>query len=370
MPLDRSGTYLKIFVDSFQVDSSLPKFNEAITKAEKEIISYVKESSFAKGLTEEAIKDELKRNPDSLMNYISGSTSEEFKENYNKVELAIGKYKESKKLPIYLDSDELDKITDSTDLLIVHNQTKLVDRMRTNHGDILTNFMNWELVEGGIEKKKGKWKRWFEKFKRTLPKIEKSNLLDPLAFFKLVKLTSENSKKSYIERTGPYLAAIKRASDMGQKALVDQLLSGMFIAKYESILRAEGFDKAITEAQLVDFIKKTKKGVQLSYIKNFARNVPEEVLRVKKKADDLWVFDNYCVLYYDPEKKAYSMTAKEQEKERQRKADPILFGMILGSRKLYYITDWTDEWCDLTLEEFLKVSGLAGEDKIKIPLKI
>ena len=369
MPLDRSGTYLKIFVESFQVDHSLPKFNEALVNIEKEIISIIKESPMAKGLTEEMIAEELKKNPDTYMNYVVGSTSEEFKENYNKLELAIGKYKEKHKSQLFLDSDELDKIVDSSSLIVVHNQTKLVDKIRTNHSDLLTNMFSWEVAEGGSSKK-NKWRKWLEKFKKSLPKIEKSNLIDPLAFFKLVKLTSENSKKNYIERTGPYLAAIKRASEMGQQALVDQLLSGMFIAKYESILRAEGFDKAITENQLVDFIKKTKKGVQLSYIKNFSRNVPDEVLKAKKKADDLYVFDNYCVLYYDPEKKAYSMTAKEQEKERQRKADPILFGMILGSRKLYYITDWTDEWCDLTLEEFLKVSGLVDENKIKIPLKI
>lgn len=156
---------------------------------------------------------------------------------------------------------------------------------------------------------------------------------------------------------------------MGQTALIDSLLSGMFLAKYESILRSEGFDKSISEEQLVSFIKKTKKGVQLNYIKNFSRNIPQEVINIKKKADNLYVFDNYCVLYYDPEKKSYSQTADEAIKERKRKADPILFGMIAESKKLYYIADWIDEFCDLTIEEFLKVSGLDNKD-IEIPKTI
>lgn len=44
------------------------------------------------------------------------------------------------------------------------------------------------------------------------------------------------------------------------------------------------------------------------------------------------------------------MTQKEKEKAK----DPILFGVIQGSRKLYFIGDWIDDYCDLTLEKMMK----------------
>lgn len=37
--------------------------------------------------------------------------------------------------------------------------------------------------------------------------------------------------------------------------------------------------------------------------------------------------------------------------------DPILFGVMEHSRKLYYIGDWKDEYCDLTLEDMFTSLG-------------
>ena len=192
-----------------------------------------------------------------------------------------------------------------------------------------------------------------------------------MKFFDLVKLTTKQETIDYYNRIGPYLLAIKKAKLMGQTALIDQWLGRMFIAKYESFLRAKGFHHKITEAQLVKFVKKTKKGVVLTYVKNFSHPIPDQVLQKKLEADDLHVFDNYVILHYDPSGKVYAKTEQEKEKERSYRSDPILFGLIADSRDLYYITDWTDEYCDLTLDKFLEVSGLNKKsleigEKIKI----
>lgn len=153
---------------------------------------------------------------------------------------------------------------------------------------------------------------------------------------------------------------------MGQQALVDSLTQEMFTAKYESILHAEGFDCKISEEQVVEFVKRAESGIRLDYIENFARPIPEDVIKIKLKADDLLVFDNYCVMYYDKESKGYKQTEAEKEAERRKRTDPILFGLISGSKNLYYVADWIDEYCDLTLEEFLKVSGLERK-AVEIP---
>jgi hypothetical protein len=36
--------------------------------------------------------------------------------------------------------------------------------------------------------------------------------------------------------------------------------------------------------------------------------------------------------------------------------------LIAGSNKLYYVADWVDEYCDLTLEKFIDVIGVKKEE--------
>jgi hypothetical protein len=136
------------------------------------------------------------------------------------------------------------------------------------------------------------------------------------------------------------LNALKEAEDAGQIALKEKLQSQLIINKYESILYGARIYYVIDETMIVDFVKKCKKGLRLDYVKNFIRPIPKQVIERKKMADSLEVFDNYAVLHYDPEMKSYSDTKKDSE-EKERKKDPILFGLISGSNKLYYIADWT-----------------------------
>ena len=102
----------------------------------------------------------------------------------------------------------------------------------------------------------------------------------------------------------------------------------------------------------IEFYKECKKGLELTWIRAFIRVIPEKASDRKQEADALKVFDNYVILHYDIDKKAF----KEEDK------DPILFGVISGSRKLYYIADWVDEYCNLTLEQFV---DKFGEEAIK-----
>jgi hypothetical protein len=132
----------------------------------------------------------------------------------------------------------------------------------------------------------------------------------------------------------------------------------MIANKYESLLYSEGLYYVVSEQQVVDFTKKTEKGLSLTYLKNFARPLPQDVVDMIAKVNGYGVFDNYVVLHYDPKGESYKPT----EKEIAKKKDPILFGVIAGSNKLYYITDWVDEACNLTLQEFVDTLGIEKED--------
>lgn len=220
-----------------------------------------------------------------------------------------------------------------------------------------------EIYKGNSEKESFTEKaiNWF----KHLKKKKTSNEFDAIKFFSLVKTTSKESVSTYKDRVSKYLIALHNAAKIGQTAMVEQLLREMVANRYESVLYAEGYYYAITEEQMVDFINKCERGIRLDYLKNYGRVIPKDVVDKIDKVNQLEIFDNYVVLYYDPDGKIYKETAKEEAKRR----DPIIFGVIASSKKLYYITDWIDEYCDLTLEQFVDTLGITKDDVINESFK-
>ena len=201
-----------------------------------------------------------------------------------------------------------------------------------------------------------KIKSLFKKKESEIKEDEK--YMDALQFFSMVKASSKESVATYRDRVSDYLKSIHNAVTVGQTALVEDLLRGLVTNKYESVLFAEGLYYVVNEKQMVSFVKQCEKGIKLEYVKNFTRPMPQDVVDKIAKINQLEVFDNYVVLYYDPDGKIYKETAREEAKRK----DPIVFGVIAGSEKLYYVADWVDEYCDLTLEAFIDAIGVKQEE--------
>jgi hypothetical protein len=124
---------------------------------------------------------------------------------------------------------------------------------------------------------------------------------------------------------------------------------------FENVLFALGRKKYLTEEQMLEFGRKCEKGLCLDWICDFVRPIPETVLEEKRKCDDSLLFDNYLVLHYDPDNKA--TTEKARAAEVQKRKDPILFGVVKNSRNLYFVADWKDELCDLTIKDIVDKLG-------------
>lgn len=182
--------------------------------------------------------------------------------------------------------------------------------------------------------------------------------MDALKFFTLVKASSKESAVVYKDRVSKYLTALHNATNIGQTALQEELIRGLIVNRYESVLYAEGYYYAVTEELVAKFASQCERGLKLSYLKNFARPIPQDVIDKVSKMNELEIFDNYVILYYDPEGTIYKETAIEEAKRR----DPIIFGVIAGSKKLYYVADWIDEYCDLTLDAFVDAIGIEKDD--------
>jgi hypothetical protein len=189
------------------------------------------------------------------------------------------------------------------------------------------------------------------------PKPQQSGRISIEQFFTSVH-NSARELDLVRNRAAGYEQAMLRAKQAGQQALLEQLKAGMNAYKMETQLLALGLPRFLEEQDLVKFYKQSKKGLRLDWVKNFVRQVPQEVLAKKIRADEIGIFDNYAVLHYDPQVKSYA----ETEEEKVRRKDPILFGLMSGRRRLYMVGDWKDEYCDLTLDQ---VADALGEGSVK-----
>lgn len=178
--------------------------------------------------------------------------------------------------------------------------------------------------------------------------------------FKLVKKSCEEIDANDNRLLGYRQAAIV-AENSGQTALKESLNEKYNICYSELKLKDIGFNKYISEENIINFVKKCPKGLRLDYIKNFTRQIPESIIDKKNKCDNLFLFDNYVIMHYDPTSKSY----KETQREIELKKDPILFGLIKGSRKLYFIDEWIDEICDLNLDQIAELIGKKSIENIK-----
>lgn len=195
------------------------------------------------------------------------------------------------------------------------------------------------------------------KFWKKRPKVAKVTMTIP-EFFHSVR---DNAEQLALvdKRAEGYAAAIKATVVSGQTAFREQLIKNLVAVRAETQFLAMGLSKYLREETVVEFVKKCPKGLQLDFVANFARVIPPELLKLKAEADQRGIFDNYAVLHYDPAGKSWA----ETEKEKAKRKDPILFGLMDGRRLLYYIGDWVDEFCDLTLDQ---IADRLGKKAIEV----
>lgn len=152
-----------------------------------------------------------------------------------------------------------------------------------------------------------------------------------------------------VEIADYYEKALEDAKATGQKSLIEKIENILEISRTEAHLIQMKLNKYVSEEQMIDFYEKTdrNKKLKLTWIKNFVKIIPEKIITLKKEIDERGLFDNYVILHFDPNGDATNLT----EEEKEVKKDPILFGVMEKSRKLYYIADWVDDYCDLTLDK-------------------
>lgn len=104
--------------------------------------------------------------------------------------------------------------------------------------------------------------------------------------------------------------------------------------------------------------------IKIIELSNYEREIPDEIVQVVEQTKD--IFDEMYVVYTDYTQK----TSKRVDATRKEK-DPILFGAFFDSKnricvdRFYYLGDWIDEYCDLTLERMVNECNQKGVNILK-----
>lgn len=170
------------------------------------------------------------------------------------------------------------------------------------------------------------------------------------------------------------ITLLRKYKITGQESAMRKILFHLSCIDKEFELVKIGINSFVYREDIEFFIDNVKdKVVKIINIENYEREIPYEIVDVIR--DVKGIFDKLYIVFTD-------YTGKEErkvEKER-RNADPILFGVFQSEKarcvvdRFYYLGDWEDKYCDLTLSSMVgQLSGLGKdnvEKKISTPLSI
>ena len=200
--------------------------------------------------------------------------------------------------------------------------------------------------------------------------VEEKNKITPSQYFEHLKnakktITTDALKESY----GVFMKLAEKYDALGQTKSLEKLTFLADTLQKEEKLIEMGITTYVYKDTVEDYIEnvadQTVKIVELS---RYMREIPDELVETVTKTKGL--FNELYVVFTD-------YTGKEErkvEKERRDK-DPILFGVFKNgttvSDRFYFLGDWVDEYCDLTLdkmiEEYKNKKGVSPVNETKIP---
>jgi len=142
----------------------------------------------------------------------------------------------------------------------------------------------------------------------------------------------------------------------------------------ERMLVSMGVDTFVYKSDIEDYVSNVAdKSVKICEIGDYERDIPDEIVSIVAKTKDL--FNVMYIVYTD-----YTGKSERRIEAAKRTQDPILFGSMMDRDKgviverFYFLGDWVDEYCDLTLDKMVaevkKKKGVEIRREISTPKDI
>ena len=202
--------------------------------------------------------------------------------------------------------------------------------------------------------------RWTNK--NTDVKEEDKKEYTPAEYFEMVKGKIHDESPDNIKLLfNTAMKQLKRYMITGQKAAAKELYAKCLYLEKEMSILDKGITKYVFRNDVDHFIDDVAdRCVCVVEMSEYERMIPDDIVDIV--ADTTDIFDTFFVVFTD-----YTGEKRSKVERDKREKDPILFGaLLLDGRvgpKLYYIGDWVDDFCDLTLDKM--ITELTKSDKKK-----
>lgn len=178
--------------------------------------------------------------------------------------------------------------------------------------------------------------------------------LNPSEYFEIVKsrkqtVTDEDLSRIYDN----CLDLLNKYKITGQTAGMRKLLFHLESIEAEREIVKMGITTFIYRDDIDEYIDNIAKDtVKIIELEKYEREIPDEIVAIIEQVKDK--FDQLYILFTD-----YTGKIERQVEKERRQKDPILFGTFQNERtktvidRFYFLGDWEDEYCDLTLDKMV-----------------
>lgn len=180
--------------------------------------------------------------------------------------------------------------------------------------------------------------------------------LSPSEYFERVKGQKEKATDEMLTQVyDNCLELLNKYIETGQTVAAKKLIFHLETIEREREVIKEGIDTFVYRDEIIQYIQDVaKETVKIIDLKHYEREIPDEIYDAFLKVKD--IFDQFYVVFTD-----YTGVVQRQIEKERRDKDPILFGAFLDEKsgtmieRMYFIGDWVDEYCDLTLDKMVNV---------------
>lgn len=199
--------------------------------------------------------------------------------------------------------------------------------------------------------------------------------IEPYEYFQTLKGRLNTTQIEELEKgLFFYFSELEKAEGLGQTKLAESLKFNANVIVKELELKSIGIDKYVLREDLDKTLKliTPENSIKIIELERYPRTIPDDVAKEIKRVKDLGIFDKMCVVFTDFTDNKYQTKAEQSIVQRNR--DPIVFGYFKNndkdrlelSSRFYFVVDWEDEFCDLTLA---KLEDKMMKCNIKKPIK-
>ena len=189
--------------------------------------------------------------------------------------------------------------------------------------------------------------------------------LTPQQYFEQVKERKHNiTDEELVKVYDNCLELLNKYKITGQKKGMRKLMFHLECIEKEREIVKMGINTFIYRDDIEEYIDTVAKDtVKIIELENYEREIPDEIVEVIAATKDK--FDQLYVVFTD-----YTGKVERQIEKERRDKDPILFGTFQNQSnrtvidRFYYLGDWEDEYCDLTLDKMVNETEKAGKRSI------